>query len=57
MEKLLEKGNKFLTTEIKRLMKLLNGKVNNEKKKELEIRLNILQTFQLYNKHRGNEEL
>lgn len=53
----MEKGNKFLTTEIKRLMKLLNGKVNNEKKKELEIRLNILQTFQLYNKHRGNEEL
>ncbi|KOB59631.1 Windbeutel [Operophtera brumata] len=57
-KKVIEKGDEFITTEDKRVKKLLNGKVSNEKKKELEIRLNILQTFQLLNKEkRGKEEL
>ncbi|XP_028169006.1 protein windbeutel [Ostrinia nubilalis] len=48
MEKILEKGDDFIKTETERVKKLQSGKVSDEKKKELGIRLNILQTFQLY---------
>lgn len=47
MEKILDKGNEFIKTESARVKKLLSGKVSEEKKKELGIRTNILQTFQL----------
>lgn len=57
MQKIIEKGNEFVATENKRVKKLINGKVTNDKKKELENRLNILQTFQLHNKQKNNEEL
>lgn len=56
MQKIIDKGDEFVTTEDKRLKKLLLGKLSNEKKKELEIRLNIMQTFQLFNKQKGGKE-
>lgn len=48
MEKILEKGDGFVNLETERVKKLRSGKVSDEKKKELGIRLNILQTFQLF---------
>lgn len=47
MEKILEKGNNFINTEMERVKKLLTGKISFDKKKELTTRINILQTFQL----------
>lgn len=49
MDKIIEKGDEFTKTEIERVKKLLSGKVSDEKKKELNIRLNILQAFQITN--------
>ncbi|XP_068623637.1 endoplasmic reticulum resident protein 29 [Battus philenor] len=46
MEKTLEKGDDFTKLENERVKKLLTGKISDEKKKELGIRLNILQSFQ-----------
>lgn len=59
LERILDKGDEFVTTEYERVNKLLSGKITNEKKKELENRINILQTFQLFDKQPkvGNEEL
>lgn len=57
MEKILEKGDEFINTEYERVKKILNGKVSEEKKKEIGIRINILQTFQLYDKQPTKEEL
>lgn len=51
MEKILEKGDDFPKTEIERVKKLLSGKVSDEKKKELNTRLNILQAFQSNSDH------
>lgn len=48
MEKILEKGDDFVQSEIDRVKKLLSGKVSDEKKKEMSTRLNILQTFKLH---------
>lgn len=45
MKKVIEKGSNFIKTEIERITKLKTGKVSAEKKKELELKLNILQTF------------
>ncbi|XP_034827637.1 protein windbeutel [Maniola hyperantus] len=45
MQKVLEKGDEFIAAEIKRVNKLLSGKVSDEKKKELASRINILQSF------------
>lgn len=50
MEKVLDKGDEFVSTEYERVKKLLSEKVSDKKKKELENRINILQTFQLYDK-------
>ncbi|KAG6449740.1 hypothetical protein O3G_MSEX006225 [Manduca sexta] len=50
MEKIIEKGDEFVKTEYERVKKLLNGKVSDEKKKLLLIRINILQSFQLFDK-------
>ncbi|XP_072934290.1 endoplasmic reticulum resident protein 29 [Epargyreus clarus] len=47
MEKIQEKGDEFIISEKQRVNKLLGGKVSEEKKKELALRINILQTFQL----------
>ncbi|CAH0595127.1 unnamed protein product [Chrysodeixis includens] len=59
MEKILEKGEEFIQTEHERVKKLLSGKVSDEKKKELGNRVNILLTFQLYDKQAkpGKEDL
>ncbi|XP_047032480.1 protein windbeutel [Helicoverpa zea] len=50
MEKILEKGDEFVQFENERVKKLLSEKVSNEKKKQLGVRINILQTFQLFDK-------
>ncbi|KAJ8712758.1 hypothetical protein PYW08_008062 [Mythimna loreyi] len=50
MEKVLEKGDDFVQSEVDRVKKLLSGKVSDEKKKQLGTRINILQTFQLLDK-------
>uniref|UniRef100_A0A2A4K2Z3 Endoplasmic reticulum resident protein 29 n=1 Tax=Heliothis virescens TaxID=7102 RepID=A0A2A4K2Z3_HELVI len=50
MEKILEKGDEFVQSENERVKKLLSEKVSNEKKKQLGTRINILQTFQLFDK-------
>lgn len=54
MEKSLEKGDEFTKLENERVKKLLNGKLSEEKKKELGIRLNILQSFQLVDKQKSH---
>lgn len=46
MEKIIEVGDDFINTEQQRLKKLLDGKISEEKKKQLAIRTNILQSFQ-----------
>ncbi|CAG9791568.1 unnamed protein product [Diatraea saccharalis] len=56
MEKILEKGDDFIKSENDRVKKLLSGKVSEEKKKELGIRLNILQSFQLFDKNGKQKE-
>ncbi|XP_041972590.1 endoplasmic reticulum resident protein 29 [Aricia agestis] len=57
MEKIIEKGNDFIKTENERVQKLLNTKISDAKKKELENRINILQSFQFSDKRKGKEEL
>lgn len=56
MEKIIEKGDDFVNTEYERVKKILSGKVSEEKKKEIGIRINILQTFQLYDKQQTKVE-
>ncbi|VVC97855.1 protein windbeutel [Leptidea sinapis] len=48
MEKILEKGDEFVTAENKRVEKILTGKISDEKKKEIGQRINILQSFKLH---------
>lgn len=50
MEKILEKGDEFISSETQRLNKLLTGKLSDEKKAQISNRLNILLTFQQHNK-------
>ena len=47
MKKIIEKGNEFLDTEVKRVEKLKDGKVSDKKKEQLSDRLNILNSFKL----------
>lgn len=47
MEKILEKGDEFIQSELDRVRKLLSGKISDEKKKQIGNRINILTTFQL----------
>ncbi|CAH1641006.1 unnamed protein product [Spodoptera littoralis] len=56
MEKILEKGDDFIQLEHERVKKLLSSKVSEEKKKELGIRINILQTFQLSDKQQKSQK-
>ncbi|CAK1590156.1 unnamed protein product [Parnassius mnemosyne] len=56
MEKILEKGDEFTKSEYDRVKKLLSGKISDEKKKELGVRLNILQSFQLFGKTQNIKE-
>ncbi|XP_063628454.1 endoplasmic reticulum resident protein 29 [Cydia splendana] len=57
LEKIIEKGDGFVKTEHERITKLLNGKLSEEKKKEMGQRINILQTFQLHETKVDKEEL
>lgn len=57
MEKIIEKGDDFVKTEQERVKKIMNSKVSEEKKNQLGIRINILQTFQLYDKQKVKEDL
>lgn len=50
MQKVLEKGDDFVQSEYERVKKVLNSKVSDEKKKELQKRINVLMSFQLHNK-------
>lgn len=45
MQRMLDKGQAFIDDEIKRLNKLLTGKLSNEKKTDMGYRINILQAF------------
>jgi len=53
MKKVSKDGEEFVTTEDNRLRKLLKTKLNPTKKEEMEMRLNILQSFQT--KHTKDE--
>ncbi|XP_059490427.1 endoplasmic reticulum resident protein 29 [Neocloeon triangulifer] len=46
MRKVIEKGDEFVTNELKRVQNLMQGKVSNDKKQDMSYRLNILQSFQ-----------
>ncbi|KAI5632350.1 protein windbeutel [Phthorimaea operculella] len=58
MEKVLDKGDSFIKTETDRVKKILSGKISEEKKKEINTRLNILQNFETaLNKNKNKEDL
>ncbi|XP_011564377.3 endoplasmic reticulum resident protein 29 [Plutella xylostella] len=57
MDKILEKGDQFAATEYARVGKILSGKVSEEKKKELSVKVNILQSFKLHDNKVGKEDL
>ena len=46
MRKMIDKGDAFIRSEISRVDTLRKGKIADEKKEEMERRLNILQSFQ-----------
>ena len=46
-QKMLEKGNDFVTSELKRVDTLLEGKVSDKKKAQLRDRSNILTSFEM----------
>ena len=48
MQKVMEKGRDFITTELKRVEKLSEGKVSEKKKLQLLDRASILTSFQLH---------
>lgn len=56
MQKILEKGDDFVQSENERVKKILTSKVSEEKKNELGIRINILQSFQLFEKKSKSEK-
>jgi len=45
MHKVVSEGEKFIDKETERVTKLLDGKVSESKKKQLEQRINILKSF------------
>ena len=47
MEKILEKGDEYVTSEMNRVRGLLEGKVKDDKKEMFKIRINILSSFQV----------
>jgi len=46
MRKALDKGDDFVSNELKRVQSLAKGKISKEKKEEMQQRINILQSFQ-----------
>ncbi|CAB3370004.1 Hypothetical predicted protein [Cloeon dipterum] len=46
MRRVIEKGEEFVANEVKRVQNLLGGKISKEKKEEISVRLNILNSFQ-----------
>lgn len=47
MRKVMEQGNKFVSTEMERVNKLVDGKVSEKKKAQLKDRSNILKSFKM----------
>lgn len=47
MQKIADKGSKFIQSEIERVEKLKDGKVSDKKKEQLGKRLNILSSFEM----------
>ena len=47
LEKILEKGNEYVDTELKRVEKLAEGKVSDNKKSQLKEKASILTSFQM----------
>lgn len=47
MKRILEKGSDFVQLEKKRQRQLLNGKLSDNKKKEVQQKLNILTAFEI----------
>lgn len=45
MRKIIDKGNEFVQTEMKRIQNIVQGKISAEKIQEMNFRLNILQSF------------
>jgi endoplasmic reticulum protein 29 len=45
MRKIIDMGNKFVETEMKRIQNIVQGKISAEKIQEMNFRLNILQSF------------
>lgn len=50
MKKVLEKGDDFIGSEVARVKKILDDKISDKKRNELNIRLNVLQSFTFNNK-------
>jgi endoplasmic reticulum protein 29 len=45
MQKVIERGNQFIDSEIERVKNIISGKLADNKKTEMKGRLNILQSF------------
>merc|ERR1711976_787172 len=54
-QKVMEKGNEFVSTELARVEKLSEGKVSEKKKSQLKDRASILTSFQLWMKSKHDE--
>lgn len=50
MEKVIERGDKFIASENDRVQNLLKGKISSAKKTQLQARLNVLSSFQVHPK-------
>lgn len=57
MERVIDRGELFLASERQRIDNLLSGKMSEQKKKQLQARLNILESFQSGAAAKGKEEL
>jgi endoplasmic reticulum protein 29 len=45
MRRIIDKGNEFVKTEMKRIQTIVQGKISADKIQEMNFRLNILQSF------------
>ena len=57
MQKVVEKGDDFVDSELTRVEKLMDGKVSDKKKQQLKDRANILTVFQLSKQGGSKDEL
>lgn len=57
MERVIDRGELFLSSERQRIDNMLGGKMSEQKKKQLQARLNILESFQSGAAAKGKEEL